>query len=168
MYVDGLRTDNPENLDETYEVMHERGGMAWTGLYRPGPTEIQSVAQEFGLHELAVEDAMHGHQRSKLERYEDTLFTVLRPAWYLDGVEKVEFGQLHVFVGPDFVVTIRHAESPNLTRVRQRLESSPEAADSSRRSAVRASFPSPRTSVRQLSPKVLKLLLILMLPEPWA
>ncbi|WP_411375032.1 magnesium and cobalt transport protein CorA [Arthrobacter sp. MPF02] len=126
VYVDGRRTDNPRNLDETFEVMRERGGMAWIGLYRPEPAEIQSVAAEFGLHELAVEDALHGHQRAKLERYGDTLFTVLRPARYLDDVEKVEFGELHVFVGPDFAVTIRHAESPNLARVRQRLETAPE------------------------------------------
>lgn len=126
VYVGGQRTDNPRNLDETYEVMRERDGMAWIGLYRPDLAEIQSVAKEFGLHDLAIEDAMHGHQRAKLERYEDTLFTVLRPARYLDDVEKVEFGQLHVFVGQDFVVTVRHAESPDLVRVRQRLEASPE------------------------------------------
>jgi magnesium transporter len=126
VYVDGHRTDNPRNLDETYEVMRERRGMAWIGLYRPEPAEIQSVAAEFSLHELAVEDAMHGHQRAKLERYGDTLFTVLRPARYLDEVEKVEFGELHVFVGPEFVVTIRHAESPNLAAVRQRMEENPD------------------------------------------
>jgi magnesium transporter len=126
VYVNGHRTDNPRNLDETYEVMRERGGMAWIGLYRPEPAEIQSVAAEFSLHELAVEDAFHGHQRAKLERYGDTLFTVLRPARYLDDVEKVEFGELHVFVGPDFVVTIRHAESPDLGRVRRRLEAEPD------------------------------------------
>ncbi len=126
VYVDGRRTDNPKSLDETYEVMRDRGGMAWIGLYRPGPDEIQSVAEEFSLHELAVEDALNGHQRAKLERYGDTLFTVLRPARYLDDVEKVEFGELHVFVGPDFVVTVRHAESPNLAKVRHRMEAAPE------------------------------------------
>lgn len=68
VYVDGRRTDNPKNLDETYEVMRERGGMAWIGLYRPDKAEIQSVAEDFSLHELAVEDALNGHQRSKLER----------------------------------------------------------------------------------------------------
>jgi magnesium transporter len=126
VYVNGHRTDNPRNLDETYEVMRERGGMAWIGLYRPEAAEIQSVASEFNLHELAIEDALHGHQRAKLERYGDTLFTVLRPARYLDDVEKVEFGELHVFVGPDFAVTIRHAESPDLARVRRRLETDPD------------------------------------------
>lgn len=99
VYVDGHRTDNPKNLDETYEVMREQSGMAWIGLYRPEPAEIQSVAAEFSLHDLAAEDALNGHQRSKLERYE-TLFTVLRRARYLDDVEKVEFGEQHVFVLP--------------------------------------------------------------------
>jgi magnesium transporter len=126
VYVDGRRTANPQSLDETYEVMRERGGVAWIGLYRPDAAEIHSVADEFSLHELAVEDALSGHQRSKLERYGDTLFTVLRPARYLDDIEKVEFGELHVFVGPDFVVTVRHAESPDIARVRRRLEDRPE------------------------------------------
>jgi magnesium transporter len=100
--------------------------MAWIGLYRPDNAEIQSVANEFALHELAVEDALHGHQRSKLERYGETLFAVLRPARYLDAEEVVEFGELHVFIGPDFVVTIRRAESPDLAKVRRRLEALPE------------------------------------------
>jgi magnesium transporter len=126
VYVQGRRTQDPSNLNETYEVMRDRGGMAWIGLYRPTAVEVRSIADEFGLHPLAVEDALTGHQRSKLERYGDTLFVVLRPARYLDAAEEVEFGELHVFVGPDFVVTIRHAEAPNLGRVRRRLEAAPE------------------------------------------
>jgi hypothetical protein len=92
----------------------------------PGPGEIESAADEFSLHELAIEDALNGHQRPKLEPFGNTLFTVLRPARYLDDVEKVEFGELHVFAGPDFVVTVRHAESPHLAKVRHRLEGNPE------------------------------------------
>jgi magnesium transporter len=126
VYVGGQRTDSPASLDETFELMRERGGMAWIGLYRPGVEDVLSVQREFGLHELAVEDALTGHQRAKLERYGDTLFVVLRPARYLDDVEVVEFGELHVFVGPDFVVTVRHAESPNLAQARKRMEDSPE------------------------------------------
>ncbi len=126
VYVQGRRTQDPSNLNETYEVMRDRGGMAWIGLYRPTAVEVRSIADEFGLHPLAVEDALTGHQRSKLERYGDTLFVVLRPARYLDAAEEVEFGELHVFVGPDFVVTIRHAEAPNLGKVRRRLEAAPE------------------------------------------
>jgi len=126
VYVGGVRASAPHDLEETYEVMRERGGMAWIGLYRPGAAEVHSVAEEFGLHHLAVEDALKGHQRAKLERFGQTLFVVLRPARYLDDVEKVEFGELHVFVGPDFVVTVRHAESPDLAGVRRRMEASPE------------------------------------------
>ena len=125
IYVDGVRTENPQTLSETFELMRARGGMSWIGLYRPSEQEIREVADEFGIHALVVEDALSGHQRSKLERYGDVLFMVLRPARYLDESEEVEFGEVHVLVGPDFVVTIRHAESPDLARVRKRLESDP-------------------------------------------
>ncbi|KRA26121.1 transporter [Microbacterium sp. Root61] len=126
VYVDGLRTADPADVTDTCEVVRDRGGMAWIGLYRPGADEIREIAEEFSLHPLAVDDALAGHQRAKLERYGDTLFVVLRPARYLDDVERVEFGELHLFVGPDFVVSIRHAESPNIARVRRRLEGEPE------------------------------------------
>ncbi|MCS5735943.1 magnesium and cobalt transport protein CorA [Herbiconiux daphne] len=126
VYVAGHRVHDASSLDDTYEVMRERDGMAWIGLYRPDADEIRSVETEFDLHHLAVEDALTGHQRPKLERYGDTLFVVLRPARYLDKEEQVEFGELHVFIGPGFVVTIRHAESPNLAAVRHRLEGNPE------------------------------------------
>ena len=129
VYVGGIRTQNPESLDETYEVMRERGGMAWIGLYRPEPVEVRSVADEFSLHHLAVNDALAGHQRAKLERYGDTLFIVLRPATYDDDSETVIFGELHVFVGQGFVVTIRHAENPDLTVVRQRMEADVELVE---------------------------------------
>ena len=126
IYVAGRRTASPENLDETYELLRECGGMAWIGLYRPDATEIHSVAAEFALHPLAVEDALKGHQRPKLERFEDTLFVVLRPAWYLDAEETVEFGEVHLFIGPGFVVTVRHAANPDLAAVRRRMEANPE------------------------------------------
>ncbi|MEN0022530.1 magnesium/cobalt transporter CorA [Microbacterium sp. LWO14-1.2] len=125
IYVDGVRTENPASLSETFELMHARGGMSWIGLYRPSADEIREVAEEFGIHQLVVEDALSGHQRSKLERYGDVLFMVLRSARYLDATEEVEFGEIHVLVGPEFVVTIRHAESPDLGKVRHRLEGDP-------------------------------------------
>ncbi|GAA2099544.1 magnesium/cobalt transporter CorA [Microlunatus panaciterrae] len=126
VYVDGARQCEPESLDVTYELLRERHGMGWIGLYRPEPEEVISVATEFGIHPLAVEDTIRAHQRPKLERYDDVLFTVLRPARYIDEEERVEFGELHVFTGPDFVVTVRHAESPDLARVRKRLEDAPD------------------------------------------
>jgi len=126
VYVGGHRIQNPESLELTFEYMRAKGGMAWIGLFRPTEEELAKVAAEFSLHPLAVEDALNGHQRAKIERYGDILFVVLRPARYIDETETVDFGELHVFVGPDFVVTVRHAESPDLAHVRQRLEAQPE------------------------------------------
>jgi magnesium transporter len=126
IYVGGRRTAEPSSLQETYEACRERHGLAWIGIYEPTEEEFASVAEEFGLHPLAVEDAIKAHQRPKLERYGETLFTVLKSARYLDESESVEFGEIHVFVGADFVVTVRHGEASTLDRVRRRLESMPE------------------------------------------
>jgi magnesium transporter len=124
IYVDGARVVSPGSLADTYAALHQQPeGMAWIGLYRPEQHEVASLASEFDLHELAVEDAIVAHQRPKLERYGDTLFVVLRPARYLDETEEVEFGEIHVFVGPDFVLTVRHSEAPDFGPVRRRLES---------------------------------------------
>jgi magnesium transporter len=126
IYVDGHRASEPRSLRETYEALRKERGVAWIGLYRPTEEEFASVAEEFELHELAVEDALEAHQRPKLERYGQTLFIVLRPARYLDDPEEVEFGEIHVFVGEDFVITVRHGEAPALGEVRGRLEADPE------------------------------------------
>jgi magnesium transporter len=127
VYLDGKRIASPKSLSETYQALRDQpDGMAWIGLYRPSADELNSLASEFDLHELAVEDAIQAHQRPKIERYGDTLFLVLRAARYLDDVEEVEFGELHVFIGPDFVLSVRHAESPDLSTVRRRLESDPD------------------------------------------
>jgi len=126
IYQGGLRVAVPTSLEETFETREAHGGFAWIGLYRPTDGELDALASEFGLHPLAVEDAKKGHQRAKLERYGESLFVVLRPARYLDAQEQVEFGELHVFIGPDFAITIRRAESPDLASVRRRLESSPD------------------------------------------
>jgi magnesium transporter len=87
---------------------------------------LLAAAEEFGLHELAVEDAIVAHQRPKLERYDDTLFAVLRAARYLDDVEEVDFGEIHLFVGPSFVLTVRHSQAPDLSAVRRRMEAEPD------------------------------------------
>ncbi|HPT95683.1 MAG TPA: magnesium and cobalt transport protein CorA [Microbacteriaceae bacterium] len=126
IYVDGRRVASPSTLDETFAQLREGDGMAWIGLYRPDESELRELAAELGLHELVIEDALTGHQRAKLERYGSDTFVVLRPARYLDETEEVEFGEVHVFVGPRFVVTVRHAEAPDLGRVRRRLEASPD------------------------------------------
>ncbi|MBQ1094168.1 magnesium and cobalt transport protein CorA [Streptomyces sp. B93] len=127
LYRDGVRVSSPDTLAETYRELREKpSGMAWIGLARPTDAELLSLAAEFDLHPLAVEDAMEAHQRPKLERYGDTLFVVLRAARYLDAPEEVDFGELHVFVGPDFVITVRHGAAPDLSAVRHRMEDSPE------------------------------------------
>lgn len=127
VYKDGQRVATPPSLDETFETLAEHpGGFAWIGLYRPTPDELSAVTEEFGVHELAAEDAEKGRQRPKLERYGDVLFVVLRPARYVDATEEVEFGELHLFIGRDFAITIRHAESPDLAMVRRRLEVAPD------------------------------------------
>jgi len=120
-----VRQTRAVTLDQTFEALRDGGGFAWIGMYRPTEDELRAVATEFGLHELAVEDALVGHQRPKLERYGETLFLVLRPARYLDAPEEVEFGEVHLFIGPNFAITVRHAESPDLGRVRKRLEQNP-------------------------------------------
>lgn len=126
VYRDGRRAESPANLEEALRSLPDQTSMAWIGLYRPTEIELLAVAEQFGLHELAVEDAIVAHQRPKLERYGETLFVVLRAARYVDESEEVEFGELHVFTGPGFVLTVRHAESPNVGAVRHRMESDPE------------------------------------------
>lgn len=127
LYQDGVRVSSPATLADTFrELRDQPSGMAWIGLARPTEAELLSLAAEFDLHPLAVEDAMEAHQRPKLERYGDTLFVVLRAARYLDAPEEVDFGELHVFVGPDFVITVRHGAAPDLSAVRRRMEETPE------------------------------------------
>jgi magnesium transporter len=127
LYRDGVRVSTPASLADTFRELREQpDGMAWIGLARPTEAELHSLAAEFDLHPLAVEDAMEAHQRPKLERYGETLFVVLSAARYLDAVEEVDFGELHVFVGPDFVITVRHGAAPDLSAVRRRMEDSPE------------------------------------------
>jgi magnesium transporter len=130
IYVDGRRAKVPETLDRTFEELRSCvGGFCWIGLLRPSEKEIQAVAEEFGLHGLAVEDTVTAHQRPKLERYGDVLFVVLRPARYVDRDEVVDIGEVHLFVGPEFVITVRHAEEPDLGAVRHRLEADPQLLD---------------------------------------
>jgi magnesium transporter len=127
IYRDGRRVDSPLTVAEASRRLRDQPDtMAWIGLYRPAETQLLAVAEEFGLHELAVEDAIVAHQRPKLERYGDTLFVVLRAARYLDELEEVEFGEIHVFVGSNFVLTVRHSQAPDLAAVRRRMEGDPD------------------------------------------
>jgi magnesium transporter len=126
IYVQGRRVDQPGDLHQTFEALKQSDGVAWIGLTSPTLSELTSVGDEFGLHPLAIEDAQKGHQRAKIDRYGDTLFVVLRPAWYDDDHELVHFGEIHLFVGPKFAVTVRHGDQPDLSTVRAALESEPE------------------------------------------
>lgn len=109
IYRDGSRIDAPETPAELNAACRNGAGIAWIGPYRPPHHEFADVAREFDLHELAVEDAVQAHQRAKFEPYGDTLFLVLRSARYLDQTETVEFGEVHIFAGRQFVITVRCA-----------------------------------------------------------
>lgn len=126
IYVAGKRIATPATFDEAFNLLDEHPeGFAWIGLYRPRHSDMALLAAEFRLSPLAVEDTITAHQRPKFERYEDVLFLVLRAAQYIDRSETVDFGEVHAFVGDRFVVTVRHSETPDLTRVRKELEATP-------------------------------------------
>jgi magnesium transporter len=124
IYVDGHR-DESRPLKEIQEICREKGGFAWIGLYEPTQAEFDAVVSEFGLHELAVKEGLKLHQRPKVERYGKTLFVVLKAARYVEEREEVEFGEVHAFVGPDFVITIRYGEANELVEVRRWAEGRP-------------------------------------------
>jgi magnesium transporter len=118
--------------DKVQELLGEgRNAFVWIGLHEPDDRQMQAVADDFNLHPLAVEDAVHAHQRPKLERYDNTLFLVLKTVTYVEhdsmayAREIVETGEIMVFVGPDFVVTVRHGEHGGLADVRKRLDAAP-------------------------------------------
>jgi magnesium transporter len=131
VYEDGCRAASlpPQQvLDEA----RKRGGFAWIGLHQPEAEHLAEIAEVFGLHPLAVEDAVQAHQRPKLERYGDTLFLVLKTIVFVEHEkltatsEVVDTGELMVFLGPDFVVVVRHGSAPGLSRVRKALEARPD------------------------------------------
>ncbi|MEA3216807.1 MAG: magnesium transporter [Acidimicrobiia bacterium] len=126
IYEAGRRVREPFTADEALKLARAGHGFAWIGLYEPTAEEFASTARAFDLHPLAVEDAINAHQRPKLERYGDSLFAVFKPARYVDSKEVVEIGQIMVFLGADFVVTVRHGLSGALSDVRSRLEADPE------------------------------------------
>jgi magnesium transporter len=125
VYADGRRTTSP-SLEEAYRSCHEPGKFAWITLYEPTREEFVSAAGELQLHELAVEDAIQTHQRPKLERYGHTLFAVLKSARYLNDKKRIEFGEVHAFVGEDFIITVRYEDDSTLEEVRRRMEGEPD------------------------------------------
>ena len=122
VYEEGRRLAGERSLRDAVRACEDNDAFVWLGLYEPTPEELDSVRREFGLHELAVEDALHAHQRPKVEVYDDTLFVVLKPARYIDSDEVVQTGEIHVFVSSSFVVAVRHGEASELKDARKRLE----------------------------------------------
>jgi magnesium transporter len=128
VYEDGRRRDGKLPLDDAYEAGREENSFVWIGLHEPSEEEFDSVAREFNLHELAVEDAIKAQQRPKLEVYGDSLFIVLRPVRYRDAEELIDLGHIMAFVGEGFIVTVRHGDIGRLDGVRRGLEARPELA----------------------------------------
>ena len=119
VYRDGRRQDI--TLDQISEVLAvDDGSFVWVGLYEPDETLLDKLQEEFGLHDLAVEDAHNAHQRPKLEAYGHTLFIAVHTAQLVD--EHVRFGETHIFFGQRFLVTVRHGASQSYAPVREKLE----------------------------------------------
>jgi magnesium transporter len=125
IYEGGVRRDGKVDLAHAYSERHEPGKFVWIGLVEPTEEEFDSIKREFKLHPLAVEDAIHAHQRPKLEVYGEMVFLVLKTARYVDPKEVIELGEVLVFLGPDFVITVRHGEASSLTPVREALDADP-------------------------------------------
>jgi magnesium transporter len=126
-YKDGARqNDAPLEIKEAAERCRDEG-FVWLGLHDPDDAEMREVAERFHLPALAVEDAMQEtHQRPKIEDYDDGYFLVLHTARYIDDAEQVEFGEVHVFTGPGYVIVVRHGRASELHSARERLEANPE------------------------------------------
>ncbi len=136
LYADGVRRGGAVPLDTALEAAQEAAEQQsqpaqsqpfiWIGLHAPSAEELEAVAQKFDLHPLAVEDAVHAHQRPKLEVYGDTIFVVLKTVTYIDHQEVVDIGELMLFIGATFVVSVRHGDGRALSGIRDELEAAPE------------------------------------------
>jgi len=123
-YAGGRRTADVE-LSEVHKVLKDEGQFVWIGLHEPSEETLSQVQEQFGLHDLAVEDAHSAHQRPKIEMYGDSLFVVLRTV-QMNKDHHIEFGETHFFVGRKFIVVVRHGSSVPYTEVRARCETMPE------------------------------------------
>ncbi|MFJ6796282.1 magnesium/cobalt transporter CorA [Streptomyces sp. NPDC091268] len=127
MYRNGRRSEAAGDFSDALDEARATGdAFLWVGMHEPTAKEFEHVSREFGLHQLAVEDALTAHQRPKLEVYDDSLFVVLKPVMYDDDADTVTTGELMVFIGDSFVVTVRHGEGAALAAVRHRLEQEPD------------------------------------------
>ena len=120
---DGKRHDI--GLDAISDVLaNEDSGFIWVGLYEPADEILEKLQEEFGLHDLAIEDAQNAHQRPKLEAYGNSLFAVMHTAQVVD--EKIVYGETHAFLGPRYLITVRHGASLSYAPVRERVQREPE------------------------------------------
>jgi magnesium transporter len=126
VYADGRRRDGEMPVHEAMVACRQPNAFTWIGLYEPTEEEFDSIRAEFELHPLAVEDAIHAHERPKLEVYDDMVFIVLKTARYVDPEEVVQLGEILIFLGRDFIITVRHGEASELGDVRRRLERQPD------------------------------------------
>jgi magnesium transporter len=125
LYRDGVRVKvdcHKEDLSGVRDEATSPGDFVWVGLHDPSQDELDRVARVFALHPLAVEDAVKAHQRPKLERYDNGLFLVLKTLWYVDAHDAVETGEVNVFVGHNYVVSVRHGHGAELHSARLDLE----------------------------------------------
>ena len=126
VYRDGKRRDGKLPVDHAMAACREPGAFVWIGLYEPTEQEFDAIRREFDLHPLAVEDAINAHQRPKIEVFGEMVFLVLKTASYIDSDEVIRFGEILIFLGADYVITVRHGEASSLTEVRGQLEHQPE------------------------------------------
>lgn len=126
IYRDGRRQGCGDLSDELDVLRLTQDGFLWIGLKDPTDEEFELVNEELHLHPLAVEDAVNGHQRAKIEKYESSVFVVLKTLRYIEPTSDIETGEVMLFIGDRFVVTVRHGEGNPLAGVRQRLETEPE------------------------------------------
>jgi magnesium transporter len=124
-YADGIRMANVK-LTDISKLLQQEEKFVWIGLHEPDEDLLAEAQEQFGLHDLAIEDAHRAHQRPKMESYGDSLFIVLRTAQMLEGKPQVVFGETHFFVGSNFMVTVRHGSTISYGEVRARCESTPQ------------------------------------------
>jgi magnesium transporter len=126
VYREGKRVPGEFTPEAAFKASRCDDSFVWIGLHEPTKEEFEVVRVEFGLHELAVEDAVKAHQRPKLERYGDSLLLVLKTARYVDRDEAVQLGEILLFLGEGFIVAVRHGEASGLKEVRKNLELRPD------------------------------------------
>ena len=125
VYRNGLRSGGGLELRDAALACRLEDHFVWIGLHEPTQAEFDSVTREFDLHELAVEDAISAHQRPKVEEYGDSLFVVLKTARYVAEIDDVVLGEINLFIGDGFVVSVRHGEASALAEVRKEMEHAP-------------------------------------------